>query len=426
MVERDPGHRGPRIALNRGTRASDAWGVFTSGSRLVALSLAGALAVMAGASSTPEAGASIDGRLLIASTPDDPFFGGRQLDLPLTLAGANDGETLALAYRRVINDFELFDDPAWGIRSQNLDEIEAGAEYPLDGDVILLHDNFRLIDDRCPDLTGSTTVHEFDRDESGVVTALSMTFVAHCRPSDTAYGSLSFGADVLPLPAEAEPILARETRFPSLSSEYDDEGSANLLAVDIRPRRLWLRWDTPSGFDCAAVQARQIDGTLVFDYLGRDDTGLIADPDQSRQLLVAPEFSASRFEGACPSEPSSGYGSLRIHPLQLTVRVPRFADATGLVTLRGSVKVTAGPDYSDPAPFVEVTFKGRTRDGDVRRLGSATTGVDGHYDVELDPRRCVRVWAVVVGGAEPTSGGANAPFWYHWRARTEAQGVRPA
>ena len=414
-------------ALNCSPGVSDAIEVFTSRSGLVAIAWAAALVVAGGAVDSPQAVAAPDGRLLIASTPDDPFFGGRQLDLPLTHAGLNDGETLALGYRRVIDGFELFDDPAWGIWSQALDEIDAGAEYPLNSDVLRLHDEFTFIGDKCPSLTGSATVHEFDRDESGIVTALSLTFVAHCRPSDTAYGSLSFGTEVLPLPAEAETILAREARFPPLASKYDDEGaSANILAVDIRPRRLWLRWDTPSGFDCASVEARKADDTVVFDYTGRDDTGLITDLDQSQQLEVAAELNPSRYGGACPGAPSDGYGSVRIHPLQLALRTPRFADDATLATFRGSLKVTAGPDYSDPAPFVEVTLRGRTPNGDVKQLASTTTGEDGHYDVAFDPGRCVRVWAVVVGGAEPTSGGAMAPFWFHWRARSDAQRLGPA
>ncbi|MEO8107797.1 MAG: hypothetical protein ABI720_10820, partial [Actinomycetes bacterium] len=121
---------------------------------LLVIGLANPGASLAAAESDP---GPVD-TLLLASTSDDPFFGGRVVAANLVgVYPPEDLDALSLTFQRFHPDgYRMFDDPAWGVRLNSPATLVAGESYPLDGsdaDVMWLADDYQWQATVCPDLT---------------------------------------------------------------------------------------------------------------------------------------------------------------------------------------------------------------------------------------------------------------------------------
>jgi hypothetical protein len=369
-------------------------------------------------STGPQAAAETTGRLLVASSPDDGFFGGRQLDADLISVGENDGVSLSLHFTRPHpNGWDRFADPGWGAYFNDVSALEASETYPLDDrDFFSLHDGYERQLDLCPDLDGVLTVSHVAFDDSGEVASLAATFTATCRLGDVAYGSFSYGQEPAPLPPEANTYLLREAKYPTFIPDYVDGDVTTVMAIDVRRHRLLVRWDQPAGFGCATVSAQTLPENTVYTYSGRDDNGAIRGLSPDEVVTVSVRLNQMWDSPCMPS----GQYDRSVWPLRVQLREVPAPSTDGTVEVRGRVFLTNNLGYSEPGSFLDVLIMGRRQDGSTVTLGTTTAASDGRYSTTVERKRSARIWTMVRGGAEPTAYGPE-PWWYHWSARSEPQ-----
>lgn len=324
--------------------------------------------------------------------------------------------------RRDANGDVMFDDPMWVLRFETPSALVAGTEYPVDGsqsDVLRLGDAYRWQSSACPDLTGSVFIDDIAVDAEGLATEVVATFELHCRPQDAVYGAVGVGASAPSLAVDALPVMDREARFPSFVSNYAD-GHAETVAIDVHRRHVLLRWDTPSGFDCASasVTANDTSQPLVT-YSGRDDTLGIHHLNPTEPHTVNVVLGSGRASTCSPdfSSSSSTVLPLRTRLIDVTPKPDRS------LSIRGRVMAVV-PGYSEPARFVETAIKGRRQDGSVAVLATSRTDIDGYFTLSTSRTHSRRVWAVVKPGNEPAAPESPRQYWYHFGDRSP--GVRVA
>ena len=330
------------------------------------------------------------------STPDDPFAGGRVLDLQPIGVQFSGPDLLIKSFQRQVHGVpDMWGDPAWTVRLATPEALSPGTEYPVDGsasDVLRLSDDYRLQSTFCPELTGNVAIHDVATDGDGLATLVTATFVVHCTPDDTLYGALGIGAPAPPLPEGAQSVIDRESRFPHIDSVFDGE-SANTIEIDVHRRSLLIRWDTPTGFTCVdAVVEEQPEGT-VSGYSGRDDTMRVGALDPTKRYTAT--YSLGTDSANCQPEAES---FLSVVPLHVSLDTPTRSAGTGNpVVFHGRVD-TRFEDYTEWAPFVDVILKGRKPNGSVIELGTTATDRNGRYSLTTDVRQSLRVYAVVRPG----------------------------
>ena len=364
-----------------------------------------ALATPSAADSPPAA------TLTIVSTPDDPFAGGRYVIAPLN-SMVNGPDALVLGFhRRDADDLNLVDDPTWVVRVPTPADVSLATPYPLTGspdDALQLADNWTWQRTYCPDLSGSVTFEDVATDVDGAATALAATFIVHCTPDDTLYGSLGFGTTAPPLASDADALVVAEARFPSLISVFDGT-YAETLAIDVRRRGLLLRWDSPSGFVCAHTQIDDESSSTPVSYTGRDDTLEVGGLDPTSRYGVHLWLSDTEPCG----DTALATREADVVPVVTTLRRPEVDRSRGTVLLRGRVDIVV-PGYSEPARFVDVVCKARKPDGSVVVRDGVAADVNGHFELTLPRRHAQHMWIVVRPDEEPTPPEAVHDYWYHF------------
>lgn len=358
-----------------------------------------------------------DATLVLISTPDEPYVGGRHFEMDRFRVITNTSEELFIGFvRQHADGAPLQDDPAWGVKLSSPSTLELNTSYQLDGsetDPLRFTDDLTWYENVCPGMTGSVQLHELDTDIDGAVSALSASFVLHCTQGDSLFGALTVGAAT---PAEldsAQHLVDAESQFPTLVSEYVD-GYAETVAIDVHNHKLLMRWDTPSGFRCVDASVDR-DGDGLISYSGRDDTWLVGDVDKSLPHTVTVEFGSSWDERCEPVTLFSNEST--VLPTESRLNEVRLSPSGDRLVLAGRI-LNVVPGYSEPARFIEVTAKGRRADGEVLVLGSTSTDVDGRFRVVVDARRAERVWAAVAPGAEPAAPESFRSYWYHFGDRS--------
>ncbi len=358
-----------------------------------------------------------NGTLIMVSTPDEPYVGGRHFDVPSQRIITNTSEQLFVAFMRQDPWGALREaDPPWGVSIASPATLLPNTEYPLDGtelDVLRLTDDLTWYSDVCPDMTGGVTFHELSTSTDGVTAVLSASFVLHCTPEHSVFGSLAFGTELPALSDDALKLVADEARYPSFAPEGDG-GFDEIMAIDVHRTRLFIRWDTPVGFRCVDARATRDDDSLVSSYDGRDDTWLVPDLDPAGVLRVRVALGQAWPEPCWPGSLTSDYETV----LPITTHLTRVEPASsGHLALNGRAVVTV-PRYHEPARSVEVTAKGRRPDGSTVLLGTTVSGDDGRYHLVVRPRHSVRVWTVVAPGKDPAAPESLRTYWYHFGDRS--------
>ncbi len=367
--------------------------------------------------SSARGSADVGDSLRLVSAPDDPFVGGRILDMTPEGIGYSGADALIVPFqRRDADGLAMFDDPMWVLRIETPSALVAGNVYQLDGtqsDILRLGDSHQWQSSVCPDLTGNVKVHSITTDLEGLATSVAASFVLHCTPSDTVYGSIGIASGAPPLPDGAQAVIEREARLPVIQSVFDGS-NANIIAIDVRRTRLLLRWDTPSGFDCATASVtRKGESEPVISYSGRDDTLEVHNLDPTAPHTVNVDVGSGRASTCSPdlASQSSTVFPLRAHLIDLKKKPNR-----GL-SVRGRVMV-AFPGYAEPGRFLEIIIKGRRPDGSVAVLGASTTDSGGYFRLSANRRHAHRVWAVVEPGTEPAAPDSPFQVWYHFGDRS--------
>jgi hypothetical protein len=419
MMERDPSHRsgleGGQEYFSRrrldGVRLRIAAVSLAVAAGLSGLSVPGGLGGLGVTTASADEPTS-DGVLTMISTPDDPYAGGRSLSAPLTFE-SNSSEALLLTFNRLDGaGAVLIDDPDWVLRVATPADLSTGTSYPLNGstdDVLQLANANAFQRTLCPSLTGSVSFDDVVTDPDGVATLLAARFVVHCTPDDTLFGAVGFNTAAPPLPDEAAPLIQAEARFPALVSVFDGE-TANMLAIDVRPRALLLRWDTPGGFTCADTVVDDPFASELGNYIGRDDTMAIRQLDPTSLTRVTVTMSNSE---TCSATAFSGQGYALVLPVVATLREPTVDRDTDQVTLRGNVKVVT-PQTTEVARRVDLECRVRKPDGSIVTRAVVTSGFDGRFRASFPTRHATHVWVVIESGEEPTEPGATNDTWYHF------------
>ena len=331
---------------------------------LLAMPLSIALAVGSTAFSParPEALAATDpsGALVLVSTPDEPYVGGRQFDLDAFRIITNTSDEFLMAFQRSDPDgVPLQDDPAWGVKLSSPSTLQLDTDYVLDGsesDALRFTDDYSWYTHACPQMTGAVRLHELVTDIEGAVSALSASFVLHCTQGDSLFGALTVG-DATPADLDdAQHLVDAESRFPTLVSEYVD-GYAETVAIDVRYNDILMRWDTPSGFRCVEASVDRA-GENLTTYRGRDDTWLVDDVDTSLPHTIKVELGGGWIETCVPGNLSERTST--VLPTETRVNEVRLSPSGDRLVLTGRV-LNVVPGYSEPARFIEVTAKGRER-----------------------------------------------------------------
>ena len=356
--------------------------------------------------------------LVLVSTPDEPYVGGRHFDMPSQRIITNTADELFVAFQRPdAQGVPLPYDPAWGVSISSPATLLPNTEYTLDGseaDVLRLTDDLSWYHGTCPDTTGGVTIHELASDTEGATVALAATFILHCTPEHSVFGSLAFGTDLPALPGDAQSLIAVESRYPSFAPNAEDS-FYEVMAIDVARHRLLIRWDTPGGFRCVEATAALPDNSVVSSYTGRDDTWLVPDLDPGVPLVLRVALGEA-WPGPCrPGTLAGDHNTVLPVDTQLRDLAPSRSGTE--LTLDGRT-VVAGPGYTEPARSVEVTAKGRRPDGSTVLLGTTVSGDDGRYHLVVRPRHSVRVWTVVAPGKEPAAPESLRTYWYHFGDRS--------